>query len=339
MATRALVFAVLTACLAAPAPVRAAGGWYYYEKRGDERADLKQWDEAKEHYLKALSIAGDEAPRSLWDKYNRVFQMSFSETQAIRQRMRERERAAATAATAARPPATDAGEPPAVAVDGTAATTSVDGTAVATAANDGYVEILPDGTVRMRLTDYLRGDQVSRVRPNVPSRTPAGEPTAPTTTAASSGEGGPTGPKPSSFWREPLADTSGGRTTFSPDEKIGLRTVRTAADGVGGAGPEDASIVTPEYEVHGIDVRFIGSGKLVVRGKVTNKQRFSIRNARVYVRLYNETGVFRGRNWSYLSPGRQTLQAGQTKSFEVKFFGYTGTVGSYKVELVADLKG
>ena len=325
---------VLLSFLCLPLPCKASG-WSYYERRGDEKMARKRWQSAKEYYMKAITAAGDSAPRPLWEKYNRAFQLSWREAQVIRMKRERQRRAAEAAQKAKEQEAYDGGEIPTEDDDEAESNLSEDETNVTTGTDatlpqkEGYVEILPDGTVKMKLEDYLKGGGVTRVRGgNQDSEQKAEQ----------EKKDEPQGPQPTSFWREPLADRSDGRSEFGPEEKVGLSTVRSSAGGAAAERSEPTTIVTPEYEVNNIKVRFIGSSKLLVTGRVTNKTRFPFHNARVYVRLYNETGVFKGRNWGYLKRGRQTLNPGRSKDFEVKFFGYTGTVGSYKIEVIANFK-
>ena len=339
---------VLISCFYLPLPCKASG-WSYYERRGDEKMAGKRWQSAKEYYMKAITAAGDNAPRPLWEKYNRAFQLSWREAQVLRMKRERRRRAAEQKAAAAaakkaaaeaalkakEQEAYDGGEIPTEDDDDDESNLSADETIVTTGTDatipqkEGYVEILPDGTVKMKLEDYLKGGGVTRVRGGNQNSEQKAE---------QEKKDEPKGPQPTSFWREPLADRSDGRSEFGPEEKVGLSTVRSSAGGAAAERSEPTTIVTPEYEVSNIKVRFIGSSKLLVTGRVTNKTRFPFHNARVYVRLYNETGVFKGRNWGYLKRGRQTLNPGRSKDFEVKFFGYTGTVGSYKIEVIANFK-
>ena len=71
-----------------------ASGWSYYERRGDEKMVSKRWDQAKEYYMQAISAAGDSAPRPLWEKYNRAFQLSWREEQVLRMKREQKRRAA-----------------------------------------------------------------------------------------------------------------------------------------------------------------------------------------------------------------------------------------------------
>ncbi len=336
-----VVAAVFTAVVILCTPISAfAAGWSYYERRGDERMATKRWSQAKEYYMKAITAAGDSAPRPLWEKYNSAFQNAWREEQVIRMKIKRKERAARlkeekeAAALKKAQEKFDGGKIPVEdeSTENTAITTIPEAAEGGDPKKEGYVEILPDGTVKMSIEDYLKGGRVTRLG-NVPGGSPRVDPNK-----REKEREKPQGPQPTSFWREPLADRSGGRSQFSPDEKVGLSTVRTAAGGVNADKAESSTITTPEYEVSNIRVRFIGSSKLLITGSVKNKTRFPFHNARVYVRLYNETGVFRGRNWGYLKRGRQTLNPGRSKDFEVKFFGYTGTVGSYKIEVVANFK-
>ena len=216
------------------------------------------------------------------------------------------------------------------------ATTSAAATGTVTAPRNALY-VAQDGSLRVDLQALLAEGGVTRMG-TAPGAAPTAVTSAPPVSkpAASPVAYRPEGPQPVSGWGQPLVDRSGGRTKFSPADKVGLDTVMSEASGRTGE-TQASTIETAEFVVSDIRFAFTGPRKLVVTGRVTNRATHSFNNPKIYIRLYNETGVFRGRNWGYVKPGRNSLNAGQTKDFEVVFAGYGETVGAFKVEVVTNL--
>lgn len=127
-------------------------------------------------------------------------------------------------------------------------------------------------------------------------------------------------PKPAVF--------GGGQTVAVSQPKLGF-------EGAGGdsVAPENTVIQTTKYRIEGVTLAYQGRA-LLVRGQLTNVSGQLIKLPRVYVSIFDEAGVLRGRNFGYLSPGRNLLARGATKKFEVKFAGYTDPVASYRIEVI-----
>ncbi len=128
------------------------------------------------------------------------------------------------------------------------------------------------------------------------------------------------------------------KASYSPTEKVKTDELNTLATASRNGKTEAARIVAPEYEISQIAIHRRGTGRLKVTGRVTNTSEWTIHNPRVYITLYDQIGNLRGRVWGYLKGGRNTLERGDDKNFEVKFMGFRGTVGYYKAELVARFK-
>jgi len=131
------------------------------------------------------------------------------------------------------------------------------------------------------------------------------------------------------------------KATYAPTElvkTIELHTLANATDVAGRGVTEPVAVVAPEYEITNLAIRHVGTGRLVVTGTVRNTSECIIHNPRLYVAVYDHVGKLRGRNWGYLTGGRNSLERGRTKDFEVKFMGFKGTVGFFKAELVARFK-
>jgi hypothetical protein len=321
-------------------------------RKGDEQMEAGQWNRASKYYLGALDVAGETATGQLWQKYNKAYSKDLV----------ERSRSSSDAQLSRHQGSTDT-EPSGdsqvkISITSTKSTVAANSLAVndVKSSNDSkkpevvvesgvslplsgvtttpsYVEILPDGTVRMSLSDYMKDTGLagsSTANGNSGSKIDTGksEDQTPVEKASYSNAG---------HWGEPVVSSTGDRKTFGSSEKVGLSGVlseATSDDNIAG----DVEIATQNYVVSNIKIKFVGARKLRVTGDVTNKSKSPIHNARAYVRLYNETGVFKGRKWSYLNPGRQSLGSRKTKKFDIEFGGYTGTVGSYKIEVLADFK-
>ena len=322
--------------------------WYSLMRKGDEHMAAGRWDRATKYYLGALDAAGNSATGQLWQKYNKAYSRSLV------QNVRESEDAQLSRHKVVKRAApVKSGKSTAEATDKSDNDNSEDesvGISAETTAT-AYVEILPDGTVRMSLSDYMRDSRLSGYRPPAPkiketessslAKSAAGSAGSSANDTVSVGKDKGTAEDGTvfkkSYWGQPVTDSTGDRKSFGSSEKVGLSGVLSEAtidnDVVG-----EVEIATRNYIVSDIKMKFTGARKLQVTGRVTNKSKSPVHNARVYVRLYNETGVFKGRKWGYLKPGRQSLAPRKTKKFKIEFGGYTGTVGSYKIEVVADFK-
>lgn len=317
--------------------VAAAQDWGRFERSGDLSRSRGDWELARDYYKRAITEAGAAAPRPLWNKYNEAFRHAYLAEM--------RARAAAAAAVPAPEPEVGmgedeepgAGEGELVApVGATMPTTSAASSAPVTAPRNALY-VAEDGSLRVDLQALLAEGGATRMGA-VPSATPSAVATASSvpTPAPTPVVRRPVGPQPVSGWGQPLVDRSGGRTTFSPADKVGLDTVMSEASGRTGQ-TQSCTIETAEFVVSDIRFAFTGPRKLVVTGRITNRASHGFNNPKIYVRLYNETGVFRSRNWGYVKPGRNSLNSGQTKDFEVVFAGYGETVGAFKVEVVTNL--
>ena len=342
-------------------PLLCADSWYGLMRKGDEQMAVGRYDKAKRYYLGALDAAGQSATGQLWQKYNMAYSKSLVKKNVAGDSQLSSHYGGTYKGSLAGSHQTQVrANGPAKAGNGgeatrkptVSATDSVESSVTSTGPEmqstaPAYVEILPDGTVRMSLDDYMRDARISGYRP--PEKNTSGSESQMTVSTTSSanrgdGEGSDVSEKTGehsigrrSFWGQPVSDSTGERKSFGSSEKVGLRSVLSEATGnsdlVG-----DVDVSTSDYRVTDIKMSFSGTRKLLVTGKVTNISSAPVHNARVYVRLYNETGVFKGRKWSYLKPGRQSLMPGKTKRFKIEFGGYTGTVGSYKIEVIADFK-
>lgn len=124
-----------------------------------------------------------------------------------------------------------------------------------------------------------------------------------------------------------------GRRVYGGSQNVELDRVRQGNESGEDAAPETSVVETTKYRIDGITLSYKGSN-LHVSGTVTNISSGLIKLPRVYCRIYDEAGLLRGRNFSYLSPGRNNIARGKTKKFDVVFRGYTGTVSSYQFEVI-----
>jgi len=309
-----------------------ASNWLAYERQGDERMSERRWDQAKSYYLRAIRELGDEAPRSLWEKYNRSFLLA-AEEDARFARLR------ADQAAAERPAVSEDPEPEVLVDSEPALPPST--SAVASDITTGRPIIVLD------LEKLLQGAQGGRMGTTggtalaLPSQTTAAAVSAPAVRAAPETPVAAVSRTPEHYWKEPFAVARGEDNAYGPQSKIRTGAVvdLASADATdGNRAQQPGRVVTPNYEAYDIKVGFAKSNMLVVTGMVRNKTKYPFHNARVYVRIYNEQGVFKGRNWSYLLPGRQSLRSGKSKRFEAKFYGFAGSLGGYKVEVIANFR-
>lgn len=97
--------------------------------------------------------------------------------------------------------------------------------------------------------------------------------------------------------------------------------------------PENTVIQTTKYRIENVTLAY-RSRALEIQGKLTNVSGKLIKLPRVYVSIFDEAGVLRGRNFGYIYPGRNLLARGATKGFKVDFRGYTDPVASYRIEVI-----
>lgn len=318
-----------------------AQDWDRFERSGDLSRSRGDWELARDYYKRAITEAGAVAPRTLWNKYNEAFRHAYlAELKA-----RAAEAAATPSPVPALEPQAGTGEEEKPGAEGgelaapagaTMATTSVAASPTPTAPRNALY-VASDGSLRVDLQALLAEGGATRMGA-VPTASPTAVTSAPLVPrpAPTPVVRRPEGPQPVSGWGQPLVDRSGGRTKFSPADKVGLDSVMSEASGRTGQ-TQSSTVETAEFVVSDIRFAFTGPRKLVVTGRITNRASHSFNNPKIYIRLYNETGVFRSRNWGYVKPGRNSLNAGQTKDFEVVFAGYGETVGAFKVEVVTNL--
>ena len=130
-----------------------------------------------------------------------------------------------------------------------------------------------------------------------------------------------------------------GKLLYGPSEKVKTRQLHTLASKAAQGGyTEKSRVVAPEYEISEMTFERGSTGCLTVRGRARNKSGHTIHNPRIYITLYDQTGNLKGRKWAYLQRGRNTLERGDSKPFELDFMAFHGTVGYYKARLSAHFK-
>lgn len=97
--------------------------------------------------------------------------------------------------------------------------------------------------------------------------------------------------------------------------------------------PEDTVIQTTKYRIENIQVSYRGNDMLV-KGEITNISPKNISLPRVYCSIFDKTGLLRGRNFSYIRPGKNVFPRGRKRRFEVKFKGYSDPLGKYQFEVI-----
>jgi hypothetical protein len=127
-------------------------------------------------------------------------------------------------------------------------------------------------------------------------------------------------PEPSVF--------GGGQTVAVSQPKLGFEGAQ--GDEVT---PENTVIQTTKYRIENVKLSYRGRA-LQVAGTLTNVSGNLIKLPRVYVSIFDESGLLRGRNFGYISPGRNLLARGATKKFKVDFRGYSDPVASYRIEVI-----
>lgn len=120
----------------------------------------------------------------------------------------------------------------------------------------------------------------------------------------------------------------GGQTVSVSQPKLGFEG--SQGDEVD---PENTVIQTSKYRIENVKLSYRGRN-LEVQGKLTNVSGTLIKLPRVYVSIFDVAGTLRGRNFGYISPGRNLLARGATKSFKVDFRGYSDPVASYRIEVI-----
>ncbi len=323
-------------------PCRAASSsmdtYYILVREGDGYLSQGRYEAAVECYRRALLI--DDSDKSLWKRYNQAY---FA---LLKSRLAER---AARGGGAA--PRSGAGGHE----SGASAQSSPGGTGVGESSNSGggapsaggmeqptgtaesagadessrsrsrpaapVVRVSPDGKIEVDLSGVyaVRGGRSSE-------------------TAVSAGEasfGGGADGKDSK--KEKRRKKEKEEEVYGDYEKIPFKRPVKAAGGFGRY-RGDFIVDAPEYRIDDVEVRFEGSGAVRVSGRLTNKTDHTFNIPRVYVRIYDEEGRFRGRNWSYLQPGRNGLRPGHSKRFSTRFYGVRGAIGAVRFEVVTNLR-
>ncbi len=127
-----------------------------------------------------------------------------------------------------------------------------------------------------------------------------------------------------------------GPTVYGTGQIVNLERPRQGFEGTRGEGltPENVTIRSANYEISGVSVGYSATGDLHIKGTIVNMGAKTVRLPRVYCRIMDEVGMLRGRNFSYVSPGRNSLPPNKPKTFDVQFRGYREPVASYQFEVV-----
>lgn len=303
---------ILTTCALALALAGSLHAASYWENRGDQALRAGKVAEAIQAYERALGA--DPTNEAILRKYEAAFLRSFEDTSKVRMtgasRM-GRPRAAPAAPAAGAAPASPG--PTSGEAEGQSAPATPSSTGEA---EDEGVRVRKDGVVELDFKSLLR--PVTRLGG---ARRRPGEDTA--VEGEGDGEGGDPDepPPPKVYGSAEVVDLGRSRQGFEGTDGEAVET-------------ENVRIRSANYEIFGVQVAYDRQGDLHIKGRITNNGGRTVRLPRVYCRIFDAAGVLRGRSYSYVTPGRNALPAGKTKSFDVEFRGYREPVSSYRFEVV-----
>jgi hypothetical protein len=120
---------------------------------------------------------------------------------------------------------------------------------------------------------------------------------------------------------------------YGGSQNVEVNEVRQGFEGAGGVQAENTVVETTRTRITEVKLSYKGRD-LHVTGMLENISGTLIKLPRVYCTIYDETGIMRGRNFSYLSPGRNSIARKKKKKFDVVFHGYNGTVSSYQFQVI-----
>lgn len=322
---RALVVVLGLLVLGGALGAQELGAW---ESRGDAFAQAGRWERAQLAYETALASDPDNA--RLLQKYQRAFLQVYAsgrvddeEGRKVVEPLGPKGISRMGALPAPAPPAPAAGEqgaPP--------ATPEEPAQAPAAGAGAGEEDPEPAGEEAGTSTGpgaqghsgrtagpppiRIRKDGTIEIRPGRVSRMGGG----------ATGEG------------ESEDEEAKGPVRYGGAQTVNVDQVRTGYEGSDGAVAEENTVIqTTKYEISHVKVAYRGKD-LHITGKLKNISDQLVKLPRVYCTIYDDQSVLRGRSYSYISPGRNILNKGNTRNFDVIFRGYTEQVASYRFEVI-----
>lgn len=295
--------------------VHAAGD--YWESRGDGYMRMGHYGKAADAYETALGKRPDDP--MLLRKYEQAFLLSYTGELNVQQ-SEAPARPRFTRPAQVRPkPAPPASEPALESAKGAPETTAT----TAVAGGRPGVSVRDDGVVEVDFGSLLEAARARGLSGASAVHTPRRGSTEEAPSTEEVAEEVPEEPK------GPEVFVASRPVQVNPEQNTGVQGSRGEE-----VAPEDVVIRSAKYDITGVTVSYDSRGDLHIRGTVTNRSQKIVRNPRVYCRIFDDAGVLRGRTFSYVSPGRNTLALNKPKTFDLHFRGYKEPVESYQFEII-----